>query len=500
MSDIPKIYISYRRGDASGYARLIYERLRESQPDFDLFMDVEAIQIGADWRSMLAKRIESADTVLVLIGHQWLTLTDIDGRRRLDDLDDLVRWEISEALRGEKQVIPVLLEGAGFPEKDALPEPLQPLADRQAFVVHHDTFDADLENLNDRLQYDNLRQRIELAQLSPLERVRRWLVLLLSSDRKKIKATASVTADTGKKEQRRFRFAFSIDWRQLFRVSLIAVVAIAAVAGSITTARIGISEMGVTRALSNAAQPCTYVPGEGPQMVIIPAGVFTMGSSAGDANARPDEFPAHNVSISKDFAIGRCEVTYEAFAHFTESTGREFPPDKGWGRGRRPVTYVTWQEAVAYADWLSNQTGKRYRLPTEAEWEYVARAGTPTDYWWGDDIRQDGQVWANCDGCGSQWDNRQTSPVGSFVPNAFGVYDTAGNVHEWVQDCWHDNYQGAPVDGSARLEADSGDCARRVIRGGSWYNTPRYLRSAIRFRSYPDERDNYLGFRLAQDL
>src|SRR5205823_12154354 len=132
------------------------------------------------------------------------------------------------------------------------------------------------------------------------------------------------------------------------------------------------------------------------------------------------------------------------------------PSDYGWGRGRRPVINVSWDDAKAYAAWLANRTGKAYRLLSEAEWEYAARAGTTTVYFWGDAI---GNNNANCDGCGSQWDKRQTAPVGSFKSNAFGLYDMAGNVWQWVQDCYHADYQGAPTAGS---EWTSGDCSRRV--------------------------------------
>jgi formylglycine-generating enzyme required for sulfatase activity len=158
------------------------------------------------------------------------------------------------------------------------------------------------------------------------------------------------------------------------------------------------------------------------------------------------------------------------------------------------VINVSWKDAVAYAEWLSKQTGKRYRLPTEAEWEFAARAGTTTSYWWGDEVVENR---ANCRGCGSQWGGEQTAPAGSFKPNPFGLYDTAGNVWEWVQDCWHDSYKGAPGDGSAWEEEG---CGQRVMRGGSWGNGPEDVRSAGRSRNYPDSRSIHVGFRLAQDI
>jgi formylglycine-generating enzyme required for sulfatase activity len=229
-------------------------------------------------------------------------------------------------------------------------------------------------------------------------------------------------------------------------------------------------------------------------MVRIEPGCFTRGSDKDDI----DEHSAHEVCLSKPFRIGRTEVTFAEFDRFAEATGREKPSDKGWGRGSRPVINVSWNDAVAYTEWLSEHTDKRYRLPSESEWEYVARAGMDTKYWWGDDVRQDEEVWANCAGCGSQWDGERTAPACSFEANAFGLYDTAGNVWEWVQDCWHDSYEGSPDDGSA-WEA-GGDCDRRVIRGGSWNDEPWSLRSAFRYWFGPDFRTNSLGFRLAQDV
>ena len=156
---------------------------------------------------------------------------------------------------------------------------------------------------------------------------------------------------------------------------------------------------------------------------------------------------------------------------------------------------MSWDDAKEYIAWLTRITGKEYRLLTEAEWEYAARAGATTAYSWGDEI---GDGNANCDGCASHWDNKQTAPVGSFKPNAFGLYDMHGNVYEWVEDPWHDNYSGAPVDGSAWLEG--GEASRRVVRGGSWDDDPPYLRAAFRDRNSSDRRYYNLGFRLARTL
>ena len=231
--------------------------------------------------------------------------------------------------------------------------------------------------------------------------------------------------------------------------------------------------------------------GLGPAMVIVPAGVFFMGAKAGEIGAKDNESPRHPVIIAHPFMIGRYPVTFDDFDRFCESTGKNKPSDKGWGRGNRPVINVSWHDTQAYCAWLTEQTGQSYRLPTEAEWEYAARAGTDTAYWWGDDI---GVNRTNCRDSGSPWSVQQTSPVGSFPANLFGLYDTLGNIWEWVQDHWHENYQAAPETGRVW---DSDDSNLRVIRGGSWYINPDSVRCASREYDYfnsPGGSD--LGFRL----
>jgi len=170
-------------------------------------------------------------------------------------------------------------------------------------------------------------------------------------------------------------------------------------------------------------------------------------------------------------------------------------PDGGMGRGIKPVINVSWDDARQYVAWFSNMTGKTYRLLTEAEFEYAARAGTQSAYSWGDEI---GNGNANCAGCGSKWDSRETSPVDSFKPNALGLYDMHGNVWEWIEDCFHDNYNGVLQDGSA-WTADA-DCSRRVVRGGSWVDNPQDLRAAARSRGTTVSRGSNLGFRVGRTL
>ena len=233
-----------------------------------------------------------------------------------------------------------------------------------------------------------------------------------------------------------------------------------------------------------------------PEMVVVPAGSFRMGSPESEAGRDDDEGPVHRVTVARPLAVGVVEVTFEEWeACVSEGgCGGYRPDDEGWGRGRRPVMNVNWRDAKAYVAWLSRKTGEAYRLPSEAEWEYVARAGTTTRYGWGDGI---GRNRANCDGCGSRWDGEKTAPVGSFSANAFGLHDVHGNVYEWVEDCWNGSYHGAPSDGSAWT---SGECGSRVLRGGSWLNDPWLLRSALRYRYPSGFRSDYAGVRVARTL
>ena len=226
-----------------------------------------------------------------------------------------------------------------------------------------------------------------------------------------------------------------------------------------------------------------------PELVLIPAGAFEMGSS----EMFDFEAPVHQVSIRKAFYIGRREVTYEEWdACMAEGGCKQKLDDRGFGRGRRPATDLDWDDAKGYAAWLSQKTGRTYRLPTESEWEYAARAGSTTTYPWGKAVEKDK---ANCLGCTSD-PVRKAIDTGSFKPNAFGVYDMAGNAAEWVEDCWNDNYRGAPADGSAWTKPQ---CRERVLRGGSFNNDPRYLRSAARFKYDHDVRFYTNGFRVVRE-
>ena len=253
---------------------------------------------------------------------------------------------------------------------------------------------------------------------------------------------------------------------------------------------VGTGEAGAPRpSAGEAFRDCDFCP----EMVVVPAGRFRMGCVSG-LLCLEDEFPVREVRL-RSFALSRHEVVFAEYDRFAAATGRDRPDDRGWGRGRRPAINVSWEDAAAYADWLSAETGESYRLPSEAEWEYAARAGTTTSYAWGPFI---GDNHANCDGCGSRWDASRTAPAGSFAANPWGLHDMHGNVWEWVADCRHAGYAGAPADGSAWTRG--GDCGYRVLRGGSWFSLGLILRAAFRLWEAVDIRDDYVGFRLARTL
>lgn len=213
-----------------------------------------------------------------------------------------------------------------------------------------------------------------------------------------------------------------------------------------------------------------------------------------DANCVANEKPEHTVTFTNSFAMSAHEITFDAWDACVLDGGCAgyTPSDQGWGRGTRPVINVSYNDIQTFIAWLQTKTTETFRLPTESEWEYAARAGTHTVYSWGDTI---GTTNANCDGCGSIYDADQTAPVGSFAANAFGLYDMHGNVWEWVEDIYNSDYTSTPTDGSAQLSGSSD----RVLRGGSWIYAPSHLRSALRSWSTATLRFNGSGFRLVQD-
>ena len=245
--------------------------------------------------------------------------------------------------------------------------------------------------------------------------------------------------------------------------------------------------------------------GSGPEMVVVPAGSFRMGCVSG-VGCRDDEYPVHQVTIPRAFAVGKYEVTFAEWDACVSAGGCDRRPldEAGDSQGRHPI-YVSWGHAQEYVRWLSSETGSEYRLLSESEWEYAARAGTSTAYHFGNDesalCRYGNHADRSYEFAGpnalcSDGFGTESAPVGSFGANGFGLHDMYGNTAEWVQDCWNDSYNGAPSNGAAWQQ---GNCSRRVVRGGSWTSVPRGLRSAFR-DWFPSHDGNYLGFRVARTL
>jgi formylglycine-generating enzyme required for sulfatase activity len=435
-----KVFISYRRDDSAGYAHAIHSRLVQHFSKDQVFMDVDTVEPGVDFVRAIEKAVGECDVLVVLIGKRWVG--EPGGTSRLDNTKDYVRLEVSTALARDIRVIPVLVDGMTMPNEDSLPPPVQPITRRNAIEISNTRFNYDVEQLVTAVR--KVLASSEAKRKPDEDNLRR-----IEEERRLARQEATKLESAPQKEEGKLKPG------TVFRDTL-----------------------------KDGSQ--------GPEMVVVPAGMFKMG----DMQGSPDEGPVHTVRIAKPFAVGRYPITFDEYDWFTSATGRPSPHDQGWGRGRQPAINVSWNGAVEYAKWLSTQTGKRYRLPTEAEWEYAARAGTKTNYWWGNEMKS---RMANCRGGDSRWGGKQTSPVGSFQPNPFGLYDTAGNVFEYVEDCWHENYEGAPTDGSAWLEANGGDCGSRVTRGGSWYANPVNLHASFRVWN-PVDGHYTIGFRLAQDL
>jgi formylglycine-generating enzyme required for sulfatase activity len=356
--------------------------------------------------------------------------------------------------------VPILLDGARPPGAAQLPDDLVRLARRNAEFIDHRTVDTDVDRLIRRLR---LEQKGPPTDYVPTKEDR-----LHAEGRIKVDAMFIEGAPSG--------------WFE-----------------------------------PGAGQAEWFKDHEaGPEMVVVPAGKFMMGSTPSEIAALTKEFPddaywwetqgpQHEVTIAQPLAVGRYAVTFAEWDACVADGGCNGyqPIDEGWGRGKLPVINVRWDYAKAYAAWLSGKTGKTYRLLSEAEREYSARAGTTTAFWWGSSISTSQ---ANYDGNdtfagGAKGVCREkTVPVDSFAPNPWGLYNVHGNVWEWVEDCWHDTYQGAPADGSAWSTACTDGISRHGIRAGSWDDTPKYLRAAFRNGFASVIRSNSVGFRLARTL
>jgi len=248
----------------------------------------------------------------------------------------------------------------------------------------------------------------------------------------------------------------------------------------------------------------------GPELVVVPAGRFTMGPVSPSGPKLTTELPPHEVNINRPFAIGKYELTFREYDKFVNATGYRQPSDLGWGtlhwgRNKTPVFNVSWQDAQRYLEWLSKQTGARYRLPSEAEWEYAARAGTTSVFYTGECIDTDKANFHGKEPLGkcmpSGLYRGKVVDVGSFEANPWGLHDMPGNILEWTQDCWHDNYKGAPDNEAPWLDdGENANCQLRVLRGGSWSGRALELRSAARANNDKYFKSIFIGFRVVREL
>ena len=557
-----KIFIDYRRDDDPGSAQALFARLEQAFPPEQLFIDVDSIEPGLDFVRVLNDQVAQCDVLVAVIGRDWIDARDSTGGRRLDNPGDFVRIEIESALAQDKRVIPVLVGQAEMPRPDQLPETLRSFARRNAVRLTHERFRADAQGLITALQRvlksaedaRMARAATEAEQRAKAERERREVetkrrdeeagrgteearahertdkerrrrdaeVEPQGDQARRLRAEIEAKLQAEKHERQRPQPAPSEPvWRALLIGSSAGLVVIGAVVwlvlmrstptpGTPTStpspapAPITVSALSPDqeRALKpkDTFKECSNCP----DMIVVPAGSFTMGSPTSEPGRFASEGPQHKVTIAKQFAIGQFELTFEEWdACVAESGCNGYRPlDQGWGRGHRPVINVSWNDAKAYVAWLAKKTDKFwYRLLTEAEYEYAARAGTTMAYPWGSAI---GKNNANCRGCGSQWDNKQTAPVGSFTANGFGLYDMVGNVWAWVEDCYHDSYSGAPADGSAWTDnceiAPAGVGKRPVARGGSWNDRPWTVRPAARGSNPAGSQNDGAGFRVGRTL
>jgi formylglycine-generating enzyme required for sulfatase activity len=502
-----KIFINYRRGDDSAAAGRLYDRLEQQFGKACLFMDVDTIAAGADFVAILEQAVAECDVFLAVIGKSWLAARDTNGARRLDNANDFVRIEIASALRLGKYVIPVLVNEAQMPSADSLPEPLKPLVRRNALRLTHERFRADVQGLVNGIEAALTDEESERhPAIAPAERdFERFEIgttedaAIIESYIKQFEATSPLWA--AKARQRLSVVNALFEYQQLRRQKI----------GRERQSEDETKHNALARQIS---QTNTAKEIFAPEMVPIPFGTFRMGSDVWLSSLRDYwlntgyEFqrPCHRVTIPNKLLIGKYPVTFAEWdfsqtdSDWQKITGipHRKPSDFGWGRERRPVIDVSWNDAKAYTKWLSAKTGQAYRLLSEAEWEYACRAGSDGHYCFGNGEKTLGDYAWYFENSGGK-----THPVGEKKPNKFGLHDIHGNVWEWCEDSWHPTYDGKPeelkANGGAWVTTEYG-VSIRVLRGGAWCNPPRMLRAANRVMTLTEGGADRAGFRLAMTL
>jgi formylglycine-generating enzyme required for sulfatase activity len=483
-----KIFISYRRDDAKDQAARLRDRLaaRDAFGAANVFMDVDQLIAGQRFDQELKKALDGTDVLLAVIGPRW---TDILAARASSGERDYVREEIAAALARGIIVIPVLVDRAALPRAGDLPEDIRDLVMHQKHDIVYETFGRDTDALIRDIKLV-LKGPPKPAQAVPWKAIAALVILVAAG------MSAYVLVPSYLPKVKEAQQPNPVE-------TPVAVVT--------PPPPIEAACDGVLVPVGLSGQKQCIKPGSGqsfkdcpdcPEMVVVPSGSFIMGSPDSEPERLVNEGPQHRVTIPKPFAVGKFAVTFAErdACEADGGCGGYIPQDEGWGRADRPVINVSWDDAQAYVTWLSKKTGKMYRLLSEAEFEYAARAGTTTPFWWGRSIAPDQ---ANYDGNyvyaggGSKGEYRgKTVPVKSLEPNPWGLYQVHGNAWTWMQDCYVNSYKDAPKDGSAARE--TAGCSR-VLRGGSWNSNPRFLRSANRF-GVAVIRINDIGFRVARTL
>jgi formylglycine-generating enzyme required for sulfatase activity len=490
------VFIGYRRDDTADVAGRIYDALEARFGRERVFKDVDNIPVGANFGDYIKTILPRCRVALILMGPHWIRAEDGTGRRRLEDANDWVRIEVETALATPGlQVVPVLVNGAHMPRADELPASLEPLLHLNAAVIRRDPdFRHDIDRLGTALRASVRTGLLDLGAVGGGRKQAQRLdvrALAPTSSRQETKASpATVTK-------------MAPLWIGIGGLAALASAALflwGPVSQFFSSAPDAAAPIETTAARQSSAASSVDLGGSPfrdcealcPEMVVVRGGAFTIGSNAPGRDA--DERPEHAITIMR-FAVAKYETTFAEWDACANAGACRTVSDGGWGRGTRPVINVSWDDAQTYVRWLSQQTGKTYRLLSEAEWEYAASGNTRTQYWWGDanpscdtTVRNG----ANFDPC-----NHRTMPVGSYSANPFGLYDVHGNVWEWVQDCYDLPYANAPRDGSA---LESPNCERRSIRGGNWYFSGRDMQTTNRWMQLAQIGSNEVGFRVARSL
>jgi formylglycine-generating enzyme required for sulfatase activity len=475
---VAKIIISYRRSDSDVFAGRVRDRIAGDFGEDSVFIDVDDIPFGKDFRVYIQEALAKAAAVVVVVGPRWIG-TGKGGRSRIMDDTDPVRIEVETALSKGIPIIPILVGQAIMPKPGQLPESLQNFAFINAARVDtgrdfHRDLNRVVASINTIL--DRPKDLVEAATLSSAFAAESATATAAGHDAER------KGPEVQAKESRK---SIEIEARSLKRLAGVGSITVAVLLVGIGTwlaasqrweetpgTMKSVAVTGAPRAATSSLQSFKDCE-DCPVMLVVPAGSFMMGSPDSELGRSPGvrEGPQQKITFARQFAVAKFPVTFDEWDRCVADGGCNGykPFDEEWGRGRRPIIHVSPYDAKAYASWLSLKTGHTYRLLSEAEREYITRAGTTTAFWWGSSITPEQANYNSS--------RRMTLPVDSFMPNPWGFYQVHGNVWDWMQDCWNDSLAGIPEDGLARL---TGDCSRQSLRGGAWTKWPEGLRSAFR--------------------